>query len=465
MKDLSRKREEERLLEIIKKCNSLDRQVHESLKGMSLSSLISEAVDEDDISEVKKAIQKGRDQINQLKDYVNAMSIDLPDAIEYADELEGALDKAQAELAKASFDAGALSNFFGEKVTLPEITKASIALYTKTSDFYNGFVRAFDNIKDNIIPLAKDVDEETTLRDAAGSGNVPDEATLQKGLDKALKQSLGATFFGKLKSFFTKGMFGAEKKIMDALPERDLGQLASLISIDLLDAKIKDFETEVPKEEKSTQQALEDNAKEAAEEDAAAAERSQQSTSGEEPAPASGQAAEDAQEEAESQLRTAIESESTEAQPPGVAVTGAIEAWFDNLSKTSQQTLSAAGRYDGLKTAVKTTLDNAADTVADAIRDSISSWRSEHEETLVRSKRFAKKNFDSLEQLVPQLASFMMKKVEESSTRLTKEKIRRITFNFLDKRFKPGSANVLNEKYDLDELSAYRLNKLAGLDT
>lgn len=463
MSTFGKRSEEEKLLEIIKKCNP-DDQVHESLKGMSLNGLISEAVDEDDIDEVKKAIQKGRDQIDQLKSYVNAMSIDLPEVIEYSEELEGALDKAQAELAKASFDSGALSNFFGEKVTLPEITKAAIALYTKTSDFYNGFVRAFDNIKDNIVPLAKDADEETTLRDAAGTGNVPDENTLQKGLDKALKQSLGATFFGKLKSFFSKGMFGAEKKIMDALPERDLGQLASLIAVDLLDAKIKDFQAEVPREEKSTQQALEDNAREAAEEDAAASERSRQSASGDAPAPASGQEASDSQEEAESQLRNAIESESNESQAPGVAVTGAIEAWFDNLSKTSQQTLSAAGRYDSLKSAVKTTLDGAADTVADAIRDSISSWRSEHEETLVKSRRFAKKNFDSLEKLVPQLASFMMKKVEESQTQLTREKIKRITFSFLDKRFRPKSVGVLNEKYDLDELSAYRLNKLAGLD-
>ena len=77
---------------------------------------------------------------------------------------------------------------------------------------------------------------------------------------------------------------------------------------------------------------------------------------------------------------------------------------------------------------------------------------------------FAKKNFDTLEQTVPQLAAFMIKKVNESSGKLTKAKIRKSVFALLDKRFKPSAQNVLAESYSADDMMQYRLEKLAGLD-
>ena len=109
-------------------------------------------------------------------------------------------------------------------------------------------------------------------------------------------------------------------------------------------------------------------------------------------------------------------------------------------------------------------MDGLADTVEDAIRSAMSDWRSEHEETLIKSRRFAKKNFDTLEQTVPQLAAFMIKKVNESRGKLTKSKIRKSVFNLLNKRFTPSMTGVLTENYSPDEMAVYRLNKLAGLD-
>ena len=58
----------------------------------------------------------------------------------------------------------------------------------------------------------------------------------------------------------------------------------------------------------------------------------------------------------------------------------------------------------------------------------------------------------------------MIKKVEESSGKLTKSKIRKTVFNFLDKRFTPGLTGVLNESYTDEDMAVYRLHKLAGLD-
>ena len=54
----------------------------------------------------------------------------------------------------------------------------------------------------------------------------------------------------------------------------------------------------------------------------------------------------------------------------------------------------------------------------------------------MKSRRFAKKNFDSLESLIPQLVGAMLKKTSESNIRLTKGMIRKSVNNFLDSRFK-----------------------------
>ena len=58
----------------------------------------------------------------------------------------------------------------------------------------------------------------------------------------------------------------------------------------------------------------------------------------------------------------------------------------------------------------------------------------------------------------------MIKKVNESSGKLTKAKIRKSVFAFLDKRFRPRTQNVLAESYSADDMMQYRLEKLAGLD-
>ena len=51
---------------------------------------------------------------------------------------------------------------------------------------------------------------------------------------------------------------------------------------------------------------------------------------------------------------------------------------------------------DSLKDIVFVAIDSASDIIADEVGKAVKDWRAEHEELLVRSKRFAKKNFDSL---------------------------------------------------------------------
>ena len=53
----------------------------------------------------------------------------------------------------------------------------------------------------------------------------------------------------------------------------------------------------------------------------------------------------------------------------------------------------------------------------------------------MKSKRFAKKNFDALEKIVPQIASIMLKKTSESNKTITRGMIRKSVFNYLNNRF------------------------------
>ena len=114
------------------------------------------------------------------------------------------------------------------------------------------------------------------------------------------------------------------------------------------------------------------------------------------------------------------------------------------------------------------------------VSNAIGTWRKEHEETLVKSKRFAKKNFDQLQTLIPQLASTMLKKSNESSRRLTRSAIHKSVYKFLDKQFRYTDGNLLTEEvltpganqyndnsgeteYTTSDMVKYRWMKMAGL--
>ena len=213
---------------------------------------------------------------------------------------------------------------------------------------------------------------------------------------------------------------------------------------------------------------LEDEARDAqeAETQSPSSDEAQQSGQGPPPLPA-GSEAEKAQDQAQQELTQSIKDEAQEPEAPGVAVMNAIEGWFDGLAKSNQEKLSQAGRYESLKSSIQTTMDGVSDTVQNAVRDAISGWRSEHEETLIKSRRFSKKNFDSLEELIPKLAAAMMKKVNESHGRLTHNDVKKHVVSFLNRRFKLSQQNMLKEestKYTVKEMEVYRLNKLAGFD-
>ena len=171
----------------------------------------------------------------------------------------------------------------------------------------------------------------------------------------------------------------------------------------------------------------------------------------------------------------------------------AVDGWYDGLSATSQKSMDAKDRIGGLKAALDGSLEKAAAAVEKEVGSSIQAWRSEHEETLIKSKRFAKKNFDALQKLIPQLAGAILKKTNESGRKLTKGMVRKSVFRTLDKHFNTqgvlmeslvknrwsritGEENVSTpsqvivedvltqpKKYDEDALIKSRWTRMAGL--
>ena len=169
--------------------------------------------------------------------------------------------------------------------------------------------------------------------------------------------------------------------------------------------------------------------------------------------PASEEESAEEQAAAEEELKAAAQDAASEPVPPAVAAAKALDDWQAGLSKSSQQALASKDRIGSLKTAINTSLEGAADALAKEVQSAIASWRSEHEETLMKSRRFAKKNFDSLESLIPQLVSMMLKKTSESKVKLTKGMVHKTVHNALNRKF--NASGTL--------LESSRWQKLAGM--
>ena len=138
----------------------------------------------------------------------------------------------------------------------------------------------------------------------------------------------------------------------------------------------------------------------------------------------------------EDALQSAAAAVVDEPEAPAVAIGNALDAWFDGLSATSQKSLTAKKRMGGLKDLINTAVDGAASALEKEVLAAVDKWRGEHEETLIKSKRFAKKNFDSLGELIPQIAVAMLQKTSESNARLTRGMVHKTVYRYLDKKFK-----------------------------
>ncbi len=163
---------------------------------------------------------------------------------------------------------------------------------------------------------------------------------------------------------------------------------------------------------------------------------------------------EEAADEADSELKSAAEDAINSDQSPTAGAIGALEDWEEGLSPTSQKQLQAKDRIGQLKDLVKTGIEDGSSALADEVSAAIDLWVGEHEETLVKSRKFAKKNFDTLKNVVTQIVSQLVTK--ESKSTVTRQYIQDVTFAYLDNEFSIN--RNLQESKDLA-----RLRRLAGV--
>ena len=149
-----------------------------------------------------------------------------------------------------------------------------------------------------------------------------------------------------------------------------------------------------------------------------------------------------------------LEAEMDSSGPIKGAIATALDGWRDSLEGEAGEVIG--DRYPSLKDAIFGAIDNSGDELSTAVSDEIAAWRSEHEETLVKSKKFAKKNFQSLEDLAPDMAAAILKKSNEAVGTLTRNTVRKAVHGYLDKRYY-GESDLLQERF------IRRMNKLAGL--
>ena len=121
---------------------------------------------------------------------------------------------------------------------------------------------------------------------------------------------------------------------------------------------------------------------------------------------------------------------------PSDAIMKSLEDWESSLSASSRETINRKNRLQSLKDVINTSLDGAGERAKKHVASAIKKWRGANEEPLIKSKRFAKKNFDSLQSLIPALvAAIIAKKTESSSKYITVSSIHKTVNMYLNRKF------------------------------
>jgi len=441
-------------------------------EGITDGVLLLEEFNDEDASQLEAAAKKMQDMIGNLEKKFG-------DAGEGWKPVVDALKSAAGDLDTKSIAQMALS---GEKKKLAKASTEYTKKIQSIASEVAAVLDATEQMKKNLKNFESDVGDKGESTVAALSDEVekfPDVAKLDKGIDsvykvpkwfqsawsegsKAAESETKGGFFKKAMSFIG-GLFKGAKsgRIVDAKVLADAIKNTPFQALMDLDVQGEVAELKTSSEAAATETAELSAAGAAATDDGGGGEEGAASPEeaeavekelGAPPAPA--EEAEEEQAAAEEELQSAAEEAAGESVPPAVAAATAIDTWSSSLSDTSQKALQSKDRIGSLKADINTSLEGAAEALAKEVQGAIAKWRSDNEETLMKSKRFAKKNFDSLETLIPQLVGAMLKKTSESNLRLTKGMVRRSVSNFLDNRFK--SEGVLFEAKRWETLAGMR---------
>ena len=154
--------------------------------------------------------------------------------------------------------------------------------------------------------------------------------------------------------------------------------------------------------------------------------------------------------------------------------------WYNSISDASRQALDAPGTPDilsDLSSDMQTALVPARNALKTEVERAVNDWINQNESTLLAAG-FEDADFDKLEALVPKLTDTLIKKIDESSRRLTRESIYRSVHAFLNKRYRFALHGMLQEEvrrsinpgtfgeieYSWEDLVVKRWSRIAGLE-
>lgn len=413
----------------------------EMLHENNLKGLLNEDVSNSDLNKLRKSIL---DNQRLVKDNLDmSKQTGMKYFAEYNTKLLNALKEAGKIVSELDFEAepagmvDKIKAAFGKAAKVGDLLKTVTSLLNQANVVSVAMAEALDKITTNL--EGKDIPEETLLKDLPEDklGVAPAQlATAVRDLiKKAVDKPKG--MMGKLKGFFKKQSTAMMEVLVGSDIEVDSNRLAKDI-MGLTYGQLKgNSETATASAESASDAGLEGEAlKSVATGDVeepkqeTESETSSEETSSEEPAP------EKPEEESDpgSQIKAVAGEAGSTQMSPKDAVSKALDDWENSLAKSSRETLQRKKRNVALKDAVFSGIDKGKAAVQKAVAKAVKDWRSENEESLIKSKRFAKKNFDTLQQLIPQLAAEILAQTKESAqTKLTKGQVKRYVFKRLNK--------------------------------
>jgi len=445
------KKNSEILYELALKWSDEDVLLEHALSEMTVRGALTEAgdgaIDAPDVEKLRAATNQTLDAVTA--NIKLASDSNITSLADYFTKIKNSLSKANDLVAKLDLSdnsgmAGKLKGFFGSKVTAGRAFQAVIDLQNKSNAAASTIGRALELITRNI--NSDKVGDDVKLGELTKDEHGVDADQLRTGITKAFKTSQPKGFMAKLGGFLSKaklpkipGADAAGDFPVDTMSDEILGltwgQFKALSSgtektaEEAEGAEVPaDAVADIAKAEEVSGDAAGEEAKEGGDEEEA-------KEGGDEEVPKNAEEESNPAEEIEAVATAAASTPMT----PKDAVAKALGDWEASLSASSQKALQAKKRNQQLKDAVFSGIDKGKKAVQNAVAKAVKGWRAEHEETLIKSKRFAKKNFDSLQVMIPQLAAQVLAQANENNQKkITRKEIDKFVYRRLNEKYFPS---------------------------
>ena len=404
----------------------------EMLEENSLKGLINEEVSNSELEELRKTIKDKSEVINSYLTIAkqNKMSY----FADYVSQVLKGLENANKIVSEIDFEEepesylGKIKASFGKSIKIGDLLQSVMSLLNQSDIVSTAVADSFDKITNNF--EGKNVPDETVIKDITEEqiGVSPEKLAkaIRGSLNKAINKPKG--IMGKLKGFFKTDA----EEIMKVMVGSDIEVNIDKLTEDILNLTYGQLKGTASEASEAAEDALNTNLDGEALKSVATGDVPEESGESESESEVSSE-----ESDPSAQIKAVASEAGSTQMSPKDAVSKALDDWEKSLSKSSREALGRKKRNVALKDAVFSGIDKGKAAVKKAVAKAVKDWRSENEESLIKSKRFAKKNFDTLQQLIPQLASEILAQTKESSqTKISKGQIKKYVFNRLNSTVK-----------------------------